>query len=97
MPKHAPLILQGGGIQRGGIGCPKTAKFTLLSIFFRLNKDLHKIDWDVKELNIHQYENNFLNIFNQILDIHAPLIKVEHPKNQAKRNAKLSRGLAMIF
>ena len=30
LPKHAPLLLQGGGIQRGGIGCLRTAKFTLL-------------------------------------------------------------------
>ena len=52
------------------------------------NNDLHKIDWDVKELNAHQYGNNFLNAFNQILDIHAPLTKVNYSKNQAKRNAK---------
>ena len=35
------------------------------------NKDLDQIDWDVKELNVHQYGNNFLDVFNQILNIHA--------------------------
>ena len=30
LSKHAPLILQGGGIQRGVIRCSRTLKFSLL-------------------------------------------------------------------
>ena len=30
LPKHAPLILHGGGIQSGGIRCLKTYPFPLL-------------------------------------------------------------------
>ena len=30
LPKHAPLILQSGGIQSRGVDCLRTPKFTLL-------------------------------------------------------------------
>ena len=53
-----------------------------------LNQDLDKIDWDPNEIEVHQYGQNFLNVFNQVLDIHAPLTKINLSKNEAKRNAK---------
>ena len=34
--KHAPLTLQSGGIQSGGIGCVERLKFTLLSSTSRM-------------------------------------------------------------
>ena len=37
---------------------------------------------------IDKYSNNFLHIFNQILDIHAPETEVKTNKNTEKRNAK---------
>ena len=54
----------------------------------KFNKDLDKINWDTNDLNAHQYGNNFLHVFNQVLDIHAPLTKVKDSKNRIKQNAK---------
>ena len=51
------------------------------------NQDLDKIDWDPNGFEVHQYGQNFLNVFNQVLDVHAPLTKIKIPKNDAKRNA----------
>ena len=52
------------------------------------NQDLDKIDLDPNEIEVHQYGQNLLNVFNQVLDIHAPLTKIKPSKNDAKRNAK---------
>ena len=50
-------------------------------------QDLDKVNWNMNELDVNQYGTNFLRVFNQILDTHAPLIKTKNSKNQAKRNA----------
>ena len=53
------------------------------------NQDLDKIDWDTSNLNnVHLYGNNFLNVFNQVLDIHAPITAIKPSKKDIKRNAK---------
>ena len=52
-------------------------------------RDLNRIDWDKSNLeDANQYGKNFLNVFNQVLDIHAPLTKTKPSKQQTKRNAK---------
>ena len=51
-------------------------------------QDLDKVNWTMNELDVHQYGTNFLHVFNQILDTHAPLKKIKNSKNQAKQNAK---------
>ena len=53
------------------------------------NQDLDKINWDTKDFtDVNHYSTNFLHIFNQILDVHAPMVEVKVSKKQAKRNAK---------
>ena len=52
------------------------------------NKDLRNINWDKNELNVHQYGHNFLDVFNQVLDVHAPLTKVKDSKIHAKQKTK---------
>ena len=37
---------------------------------------------------MHEYGNNFLNVFNQILDIHAPITEIKSSKSRTKRNTK---------
>ena len=54
----------------------------------KFNEDLDKINWDTNELNVHQYGNNLLNVFDQVLDVHAPLTKVKDSKNHEKQKAK---------
>ena len=69
------------------IGKSKRSYHNINTQYFK--NDLDKINWDLTELDdINQYGNNFLHVFNQILDIHAPLTKVKDFKNYAKRNAK---------
>ena len=35
-----------------------------------------------------QYGSNFLNVFNQILDVHAPMTEIKQSKKQRRQNAK---------
>ena len=52
-------------------------------------QDLDKIDWSTSNLNnVNLYGNNFLNVFNQVLDIHAPVTAIKPSKKGTKRNAK---------
>ena len=61
----------------------------LSKINWDINTDLNKVDWEPKELtDVNHYCNNFLHIFNQILDVHAPMTEVKVSKKQAKQNAK---------
>ena len=71
----------------------KTSQYSFIRKFKNIdtdefNKDLGKINWNTNELNVHQYGSNFLNVFNQVIDIHAPLTKVKDSKNHTKKNAK---------
>ena len=53
------------------------------------NQDLDKINWDTTGLDdANQYGENFMNVFNQILDIHAPITQLKNSKQQQKRNTK---------
>ena len=53
------------------------------------NQDLDKSNWDTTRLNdVNQYSDNFMNVFNQILDVHAPITQMKNSKQQQKRNAK---------
>ena len=55
----------------------------------KLNQDLNSIDWTMTDSDdINQYGNNFLNVFDQILDTHAPHTNVKVTKNNAKQKAK---------
>ena len=35
-----------------------------------------------------QYGNNFLNVFNQILDVDAPMTEIKQSKKHRRQNAK---------
>ena len=53
------------------------------------NKDLDKIDWNIDGMkDVDQYGNNFFNVFNQILDVHAPEQKIKLSNDHNKHNAK---------
>jgi len=53
------------------------------------NKDLCKIDWNTDEIDdTNQYTTNFLHVFNEVLDNHAPKIEVRITKKQAKKKTK---------
>ena len=55
----------------------------------KFNQDLDKIDLDTAGLeDVHAYGNNLLNVFNQVLDVHAPMTEIKFSKKRAKRNAK---------
>ena len=53
------------------------------------SQDLDKIDWSTANLqNANLYGSNFLHVFYQTLDIHAPMTEIKPSKRDAKRNAK---------
>ena len=53
------------------------------------NQDLDKINWDTTGLeDPDQYGDNFFNVFDKILDIHAPITEIKQSKKQIKQNAK---------
>ena len=62
----------------------------------KFNQDLNKINWNEADLeDMNKYGNNFLHVFNQILDIHAPMKEIKQNK---KRNQKmLNPGLQMTY
>ena len=41
-------------------------------------QSLDKVNWNMNELDVHQYGTNFLHVFNQILDTHTTLIKTKN-------------------
>ena len=53
------------------------------------NQDLDKVNWDTSGLeNASLYGNNILHVFNQTLDIHAPITEIKISKKQNQQNAK---------
>ena len=51
------------------------------------NEDLDKINWQTDGMqDVDQYITNFLNVFNQILDIHAPMTEIKQSKKYIKQN-----------
>ena len=41
------------------------------------NQDLKKIDWNTTGLyDVNQYGENFMNVFNKILDVQAPVTEI---------------------
>ena len=53
------------------------------------NRDLSCIDWTLNETDdLNQYGNNFIKVFNQLLDIHAPKITVKLTQTKTKQKAK---------
>ena len=68
---------------------PKYArKYKTISID-ALSQDLDKINWSTANLqNANLYGSNFLHVFYQALDIHAPITEIKPSKRDAKRNAK---------
>ena len=53
------------------------------------NQDLDKINWHTNGMeDVDQYGTNLLNVFNQILDIHAPLTEIKQSKKHIKHNTK---------
>ena len=38
--------------------------------------------------DINRYGNNFLNVFNQLIDVHAPLTNIKITENKIKQNLK---------
>ena len=55
----------------------------------KFNQDLDSINWamDPSE-DINRYGNNFLNVFNQLIDVHAPLTNIKITKSKIKQNLK---------
>ena len=52
-------------------------------------QDLDRIDWDsTKVKDVDLYGSNLLHVFNQNLDIHAPVTEVKISKRDNRRNAK---------
>ena len=55
----------------------------------KLNADLDRINWTYEANDdVNQYGSNFLNVFNQLLDIHAPLKTVKPTKSKTKQKSK---------
>ena len=93
-----PLNLPKSNTMKKSIGKFKRNYHNINTQYFK--NDLDKINWDLTDLDdINQYGNNFLHVFNQILDIHAPLTKVKDSKNFAKRNAKpwITKDILKLF
>ena len=43
-----------------------------------MNKDLYNINWNINGMkDANQYGDNFLNVFDQILDVHAPMTEIK--------------------
>ena len=55
----------------------------------KLNQDIAKINWSMETTDdVNQYTVNFLNVFNQILDVHAPLKNVKLTNANHKQKLK---------
>ena len=60
-------------------------KLTLLNSI----KTLKNINWDIQSTDdINQYGSNFLNVFNQVLDTHAPITEIKLTKAKIKQKMK---------
>ena len=54
----------------------------------QLNQDLNCINWTMESDDVNQYGTNFINVFNQILNVHAPMKEIKMTKSKLKQNAK---------
>ena len=55
----------------------------------KLNQDLNSIDWTMQDNDdINQYGSNFLNVFQQIIETHAPLTEIKLTKANIKQKLK---------
>ena len=54
----------------------------------KLNQDLNCINWTMESDDVNQYGTNFINVFNQILNVHAPIKEIKMTKSKLKQNAK---------
>ena len=55
----------------------------------KFNQDLNSIDWTMQDTDdINQYGTNFLNVFTQVLDTHAPLTEIKLTKAKLKQITK---------
>ena len=61
-----------------------------------MNKDLYNINWNINGMeDANQYGDNFLNVFDQILDVHAPMTEIKQSKNTTDKMP--NHGLQIIF
>ena len=54
----------------------------------KFNQDLNSIDWTIGNEDVNQYGSNFINVFNQILEIHAPIKEIKLTKTKIKQKTK---------
>jgi len=54
----------------------------------KFNQDLNSIDWRMENEDVNLYGSNFMNVFNQILDTHAPTKKIKLTKSKIKQKCK---------
>ena len=55
----------------------------------KFNQDLQSIDWTLQESDdLNQYGTNFINVFNQLLNVHAPEVSTKQTHSNTKRKAK---------
>ena len=52
------------------------------------SKDLDSVNWTMENEDVNQYGSNFINVFNQILDTHAPIKEVKLTKAKIKQKSK---------
>ena len=53
------------------------------------SKDLDKINWETTGFeDASKYGHNFLNVFDQILDIHSPITEIKQSRKSIQQNAK---------
>ena len=55
----------------------------------KFNQDLNRIDWSTSDSeDVDRYGSNFLHVFEQLLDIHAPPTKTKLTNKRIKQNSK---------
>ena len=65
----------------------KIRKFKNINLS-KFNQDLNSIDWRMENEDVNLYGSNFMNVFNQILDIHAPTKEIKLTKSKIKQKSK---------
>ena len=54
----------------------------------KFNQDLNSIDWTMEDEDVNRYGTNFINVFNQILNGHAPIKEIKMTKSKLKQKTK---------
>ena len=66
----------------------------------KFNQDLERINWSISQSDdVNQYGTNFLNVFEQVLNVHAPLTETKVTRKKIKQKSKpwINNGILKLI